>query len=103
MKTILIRVVDTFKYPGARYKSDGPESGEEFRETILEPIFIKVLEDNSKLLIDLDGAPGYAASFLDEAFGVLGRKHGNKFTDLVEFKCDDDPWLIDDINEYMKE
>jgi hypothetical protein len=78
------------KFPGGRKRDHGKKSGEEFREDYLLPLFEKC----DKLEIDLTGAVGYGASFLDESFGELGKIYGldavkNKLHLLVE----DDPGL----------
>jgi hypothetical protein len=76
MDIIKINIASEFSTtPGARFKQDGPFSGEEFRENFLEPHF-KNSNDNSVIEIYLDGVEGYATSFLDEAFGGLARKYG---------------------------
>src|SRR5690625_5264052 len=56
--------------PAGRYKTDGPKSGEAFRETHLIPS----LTTNDNVTVELDGALGYGSSFLEEAFGGLVRK-----------------------------
>lgn len=64
-----ISLADDFSvYPGGRYLSDGPFSGEEFRNKII-PLF----QINDAVVIDLDGVRGHPASFLEEAFGGLLR------------------------------
>jgi hypothetical protein len=57
---------------GPRYKYLGPFSGEAFREDVLEPLF----NANDIVVIKLDAIKGFSASFLEEAFGGLVRKHG---------------------------
>lgn len=75
MKVIRINIATDFATtPGARFKKDGPFSGEEFREEFLEPHF-KDPNDDSVIEVYLDGVEGYATSFLDEAFGALARKY----------------------------
>jgi len=97
MQTIKIASVfaDT---PGARHKTDGPFSGQDFRERILRPRF-DALKPGEKLLIDFDGAFGYPTSFLEEAFGGLARELGNVQDVLtkLEFKSDDEPHLIKEV------
>lgn len=56
--------------PAGRFLTDGPYSGEAFRENFLRP----ALEQNEFVEIDLDGVEGYGSSFLEEAFGGLVRK-----------------------------
>ena len=55
--------------PAGRYKKDGPNSGERFRDDILIPALLT----GEKVEVVLDGSEGYGSSFLDEAFGGLAR------------------------------
>jgi hypothetical protein len=68
MKTISI-ARDFSKYPGGRYRADGPFSGEEFRERLLK----KALDQSETVEVILDDTAGYGSSFLEEAFGGLVR------------------------------
>lgn len=56
-------------YPTGRYRKFGDGSGEEFRDDHLIP----ALNSFGLVIVDLDGARGYPASFLEEAFGGLIR------------------------------
>ena len=98
-----IKISEIFsKTLGGRHVSDGPHSGEEFREKFLSPRFINI-KSGEKLLIDLDGTYGYPPSFLDEAFGGLARIFGiNVVLDKLKFKSDEEPSLIDEIIGYIK-
>jgi hypothetical protein len=90
--------------PGPRYRKDGEFSGEEFLEEFLEPAFIKAKADDGILLVDLDGTAGFATSFLEEAFGGLARKYpGENVGNRLEFKSDDEAYLVDDIRTYVRE
>lgn len=62
-------VVSEFSHaPSGRYRTDGPYSGEAFREDVLVP----ALGEFDRVEIHLDGPRGYPSSFVDEAFaGVL--------------------------------
>lgn len=86
----LIKVASDFsRTPGGRYLSDGPASGEQFRNEVLLP----ALAQHSRVTIDLDGARGYPSSFLEEAFGGAVRElrlTGDEFFNRVRFKCKDD-------------
>lgn len=101
---IKINVKDDFsKTPGGRLKSEGPDSGEEFREKLLLPKYKKALNQGEKLQIDLDGCYGFTTSFLEEAFGGLARKLENKkILEIIEIVSDDEPALIEDIKGYVK-
>ena len=88
--------------PGARYKSEGPFSGEEFRETLLEPKFNEAKVNRDKLIVDLDGGYGYPTSFLEEAFGGLARIYGSKeVLSVIELVSEDEPAIIDEIKGYI--
>ena len=56
--------------PAGRYRSDGPFSGERFRDDILMP----ALASETVVEVDLSGVAGYGSSFLEEVFGGLVRK-----------------------------
>jgi hypothetical protein len=70
MQTTMISVINNFsENPSGRYRTDGPNSGQRFREEVLAP----ALESNESVTVDLDGALGFGSSFLEEAFGGLVR------------------------------
>jgi hypothetical protein len=90
------------QFPGARYRINGPYSGEEFRETLLEPVFEKNSDD--ELEVDLDGVDGYATSFLEESFGGLVRKYGyQEVKRRLSIKSDEDVSLIPLVEKYLRE
>ena len=57
--------------PGARYRKDGPHSGEEFYEEHLKKKFDEAISQKVKLVINLDGVWGYPSSFVSGSFGKL--------------------------------
>jgi hypothetical protein len=63
---------DFSRFPAGRFRSDGPASGELFRDRLLVP----ALKANDSVLVVLDGTLGYGSSFLEEAFGGLVRLCG---------------------------
>ncbi|MCM2461048.1 STAS-like domain-containing protein [Pseudomonas sp. CG7] len=87
------------RYPAGRYISDGPFSGEQFRDEYL----VKILDAGKPTIIILDGARGYGSSFLEEAFGGLVRKGytAEKILSLINFESRDAS-LIYEINDYIK-
>ncbi len=90
--------------PGARYPSEGPNSGEEFRERILAPMFREAIRNKQVLTVDLDGVVGYATSFLEEAFGGLVRTFGIKDV-LAHLRVvgTDEPDLLDEVQDYISQ
>lgn len=58
--------------PGGRYRNEGAWSGQEFRETFLEPR----LKERQDVIVDLDGPVGFTTSFLEEVFGGIVRLFG---------------------------
>jgi len=65
-----IEIAGFSKTPVGRYRTDGPSSGQRFREEVLLP----AINAGQKVEIVLDGVAGLPPSFLDEAFGGLVRK-----------------------------
>ncbi len=101
--TRVINIATAFsRTPGARYRTDGPYSGEEFRQKYLEPLF----RDGSteRIQIILDGTEGYATSFLEEAFGGLARIFGvPDVQKRIDFVSEADTVLVDEIKGYIEQ
>lgn len=97
----VISVANDFsRYPAGRYKSDGPFSGQHFRDDFVVP----ALRENELVVVDLDGTRGYGSSFLEEAFGGLVRL-GFSTSDLRErlsFRSTD-PSLEAEIKDYIEQ
>jgi hypothetical protein len=57
------------EFPTGRFYTDGPDSGQRFRdEHLLTP-----LSQGDTVKVELSGTDGYGSSFLDEAFGGVVR------------------------------
>jgi len=99
--TTVIKISDDFsRYPAGRYRTDGPYSGEKFREEILRPI----LEKNEIATIDLNDVRGYGSSFLEEAFGGLIRAGFPLKLIKRSFKfVSEDRSIIEEIEEYISD
>ncbi|CAN0436586.1 unnamed protein product [Scytosiphon promiscuus] len=69
-------------YPAGRDEADGPYNGEKFRKNLLLPYYNRALENNSSLVVSLDGVMSFGSSFLEEAFGGLIRKEKVEKKDL---------------------
>jgi hypothetical protein len=95
---------DFSETPGARYYTDGHDSGQEFYENHLRSAFKEALEAGQILTVDLDGTEGYATSFLDEAFMRLAKEFG-KETALAHIRIisSEEPDWITEIQNYIKE
>ncbi len=77
MASVIVSIAKHFsRFPGGRVASDGPASAEEFRETILAPAIREAETSGERVTVSLDGTLGYAASFIEEAFGGLVRVDG---------------------------
>lgn len=98
--TIKISIAFSPNPKGREHPKDGPNTGQRFREELLEPIF----DQYDKIIIDLDDLYGCPSSFREEAFGGLARKYNNsqKVLDKLEFICTDEPPLIDEIIKDIK-
>ena len=105
---VLIIAREFTRYPGPRHKEDGPKSGEEFRENVLVPRLAEAERAGDRVVVVLDGARGYTASFLEEAFGGLVRLKGftrERLTRLLEVRATDPTirYWAGRINEYISE
>lgn len=101
---ITINIANDFTdTPGSRYKTKWDNySGEEFREKLLEPKFLKAKENNEKLIIDFDGGYGYLISFLEEAFGGLARIYSrDSVLETLDFKSNEEEALITKVKSYI--
>ena len=88
--------------PGARYKTDGDKSGEEFYDKHLKVKFQTVLSQKGLLHIDLDDTWGYASSFISASFGRLSKEFKAEVVlKHLDFKSDDDPLLIEKIKHLI--
>lgn len=69
------------KNPGLRFRKLSEDSGEEFREDVLEIFF----RNNTPVIINVDEIESaLGASFLSEAFGNIAVKYGiEKFNELI--------------------
>lgn len=77
MENITINIKADFSdSPGARYRKDGPHSGEEFFDSLLKPKFEEAVRNSVHLVIDLDGVWGYPSSFVSGSFGKLSLEVG---------------------------
>src|SRR5688500_9527645 len=90
---------------GTRYKVEGDQYGELFRETLLGPRFGQAQSEGTKLIIELDGVMfGYPASFLEESFGGLARIVGiEKVLEGISFVSTHEPLLVDEIHGYIRD
>lgn len=90
---------DFTRYPAGRFESDGPYSGENFRDNFLVP----AMELGTPVTIDLDGVRGFGSSFLEEAFGGLVRKGYSSEQVLSIFTfASSDPSLEIEIKDYIQ-
>ena len=103
-KTSICICEDYTRTPGPRNPDEGRFSGENFLDTILKPAWEYSVLKKSRLYIDLDDTEGYATSFLEAAFGGLARRYGVAAVKSgIDFKSDEEPYLIDEISLYIDE
>ena len=104
MEIIINVATDFSKTPGGRHITEGPFSGEDFRDKILSPKYQQAKKENKQLRVILDGGYGYAPSFLEEAFGGLARiTKDKKMLDIIIIVSDEEHELINDIDKYIRE
>lgn len=100
-----IKIASEFsRFPGPRDRGEGDYSAEDFLERLLLPRFNQSRERGERLTVYLDGTAGYATSFLEGSFGKLQRdvkSQGVKILDHIDFVSEEEPYLIDEIKEYV--
>lgn len=99
----IIIAKDFTRTPGARYKTDGDWSGEQFLEEILLPKFDRAVQSDGLLFIDLDGVYGYPSSFVSGSFGKLSLDRGAELVlKHLQFKSDENPIRLEQVIEEIK-
>lgn len=89
--------------PGGRYISEGPFSGELFRNSLLIPKYVEAKKNNDTLEINFDGSFGYSTSFLEESFGGLVRELKDRdVLSRIKIISNEDFTLESDIHKYVK-
>jgi hypothetical protein len=102
MRTVIDISKEYTSTPGGRFASQGPYSGEDFRQRFLEPAFEDPTREE-QITIILDGVMGFATSFLEEAFGGLARIYGReRVQKRLSFISTEEPNLVDEINAYIE-
>lgn len=104
MAELVVNIADEFsKTPGPRSRAEGQFSAEEFLDTLLVVKFQEALDNGANLIVVLDGTAGYATSFLEGAFGELARRFSKKTVkSTIHFISTEEPYLIDEINQYIE-
>lgn len=103
MTHILVVAKDFSRTPGPRRRTEGKFSGEAFLD-LLRTRYVAAVKAESVLTIDLDGAAGYATSFLEAAFGGLAREFDpEEVQRTLKIKSDEEPDLIEEIKSYIAE
>lgn len=96
----IVRVVDFAEIPGARYRTDGDNSAEEFFEDVLKLTADEVLlkGTSTMLVIDLDGTRGYPSSFISELSKLMSMHYrkAKKIKKRLVVKSDEDPGLLEE-------
>lgn len=101
---VQINIAEEFtRLPGPRFREEGENSGEEFRERFLRPRFDEAVAKGEPLVVMLDGSTfGYPTSFLEEAFGGLAREVGiDQVLSVVQYVSKNEPLLPREVESYI--
>lgn len=96
-----IYVKDWSQYPGARFRSEGAGSAEEFRDDHFLPLLRWCHAHRAQLYVHLDGCAGFAHSFLEELFGGLHRVSPEGAA-RVHIVYDEDPATAEIARNFLK-
>ena len=96
-------VKDFTDTPGGGLRSDGPFSGQEFFEDILEPAIQKVIKsgNNCFVKIDFEGIHDYSIDFIKKSFGSVVKAWGKEGKDSI--CCCSYLDIDDDVENIMEE
>ena len=101
MTDTIVVAKDFSRTPGPRRRTEGKFSGEDFLD-MLKKRYVEAVKKKSVLIIDLDGAAGYATSFLEAAFGGLAREFDpEEVQRTLQIKSNEEPDLVDEIKLYI--
>jgi len=83
--TVLSIAREFSPFPAGRKRTDGPYTGEKFRQDNLLPL----LKKGVHVTLDIDGVEGLPSSFLEEIFGGLIREGYtlDQLQTLIDFKA----------------
>jgi STAS-like domain of unknown function (DUF4325) len=102
MDSIKINIAQQFSpFPAGRFTTDGPWSGEKFRDDLLYP----AIQDGRPVEIYFDDTFGFGSSFLEEAFGgLIRRRHlsPDRLFSTLQLHSDD-PALIEEVQGYIRD
>ena len=85
------KVSDFTLLPGARYRTDGDGSADEFFEDHVESALDAAQEDETDFQIDFDDTYGYASSFESQLAKRISEKYNHDYIDKhLKLKSDDD-------------
>jgi len=95
----VISVADFATIPGARYRTDGDNSAQEFFEDVVKEIADAQLLNSSSggIMIDLDYTRGYPSSFISELSKSMSinYKKVKKIKKRLIIKSEENPGLIE--------
>lgn len=98
---IIVHVATDFsRHPAGRHLTDGPFSGELFRNRFLEPN----LRKKERVVVEFAGIRGAGSSFLEEAFGGLVRRGYPKelLRELLEVRHPTNPSVPLEVRGYIE-
>lgn len=89
--------------PGAGLKRYGDHSAEDFMDLLI-PIMNEAIENNRKLIIDLNDIYGMPFTFSRELGKQLVIRYPyNQIISTLELKCEEDPSIVRDWMKYIQE
>ena len=104
MSDIVIEVSKTFSpCLGGRYKKHGEYSGEEFRETILKPIWRENRQKNNKIILDFSDGYGPPRCWSDEVFYNLVISENISREESERFEFIEEDYIVKEFKESIED
>lgn len=95
-KKVIIRVRDFTTVPGARHRTDGDGSADEFYEDYAEGALERAIKDGKDIVLDFDGTWSYPSSFTSQLAMLIKTKHDPSYIqEHLDIVANDEPGMIE--------
>ena len=93
---ITVAVRDFTTVPGARHRTDGDGSADQFFEEYVEVLFNEAAKDAKKIAIDFDGTWSYPSSFTSQLAMLIKTKYDPDYIrEHLDIIANDEPGMVE--------
>lgn len=93
---ITIRVRDFTTVPGARHRTDGDGSADEFYEDYAKESIEQAVEENKSIILDFDGTWSYPSSFTSQLAMLIKTNYSPDYIrEHLDITANDEPGMVE--------